>query len=253
MRRHIILAAILLAMFLAIPLSSCISIPGGFPIIGPRPEVTGSPSIAKWEYEFTDFTNISVSSAFTVYISRSKAHYVRIPANENLLDYLNVYQRGDTLYIGLKRGRYKNVTCEAIIDLPSLLGLELSGASKGDISCCPKFSTSNPLKLRLSGASRVSGSIEAGDCTFNLSGASTIELAGSGNDADINASGASEVDLSEFPINDAKVTLSGASDATLNLYGKLDANLRSASHLKYIGEPTLGSIKTSEGSTLSKP
>lgn len=252
MRRHLILVAILLAMFLAIPLSSCISISGGLPIIGPLPEVTGSPNIAKWEYEFTDFTNISVSSAFTVYISRSKSYYIRITANENLLDYLYVYQRGNTLYIGLKRGRYKNVTCEAIIDLPSLFGLELSGASQGNISCCPKFSTSNPLKLRLSGASRVSGNIEAGDCNFSLSGASRVELDGSAKNANINASGASKVDLSEFSINDAKVTLSGASNATLSLDGKLDANLSGASHLEYIGEPTLGRIKTSGGSIVSE-
>ena len=249
MRRNLILVTILLATLLAIPLSSCICIPGGFPAIGPRPEVTGSPNMATWEYPFSDFNNVNASSAFTVDVSQSNSYSVSITANENLLDYLNIYQRGKTLYLGMKSAEYNNVRYEATITMPVLLDFTLSGASKGSIS---GFSSANPLKLILSGASRVSGSIEAGDCDFNLSGASRVELAGSGNNTDINASGASNVELADFPINNAKVTLNGASNATLNLDGKLDANLRSASHLKYIGEPTLGSINTSGSSTVSE-
>jgi len=132
--------------------------------------------------------------------------------------------------------------------MPLLLDLNLSGASEGDIS---GFSSANPLNLALSGASQLSGSIEAADCNFNLSGASEVELAGSGNDADINASGASKVELADFPINNAEIKLSGASNATLNLDGRLDASLGGYSHLKYIGEPTLGSIRTSGDSTVS--
>ena len=252
MKRNSILVIIFLATLLTIPLNSCIFIPGGFPTIGPRPEVTGSLNTATWEYEFADFTNIEVSSAFTVYVSKSNSYSVSITANENLLDYLNVYQRGDTMYIGLKLANYRNIRHQANITMPLLLNLELSRASKGNLRCCPKFSSANPFKLGLSGASRLSGSIEAGHCNFNLSGASTVKLAGSGNDADINASGASNVELADFPINNVEVKLSGASSAAVNVNGRLDANLSGASHLEYIGEPTLGSIKTSGGSTVSK-
>jgi hypothetical protein len=249
MKMNLILTTLLLAMFLAISLNSCIFIPGGFPAIGPRPEVTGFTNMATWEYEFADFTNINASSAFTVNVSQSDSYSISITANENLLEYLNVYQRGKTLYLGMKSANYRNVRYEANITMPSLLNFELSGASKGNIG---GFGSTNPLKLRLSGASRISGSIKAGDCNFNLSGASTVELAGTGNDADINASGASKVELADFPISNAAVTLSGASRATLNLDGQLDANLSGYSHIEYIAEPTLGSIKTSGSSTVSK-
>ena len=249
MKRGFLLTVTLgIVAFLAIPLAGCIFIPGGLPTIGPEPEVTGSQEMATWEYEFADFTDVNVSSAFTVDVLQSDSYSVSITANENLLDYLNVYQRGKTLYIGLKRARYSNVRYEANITMPLLLNFELSGASKGDIS---GFSSANPLKLELSGASRISGSIETGDCNFDISGASRVELAGSGNDADIDASGASKVELADFPINNAEVTLNGASQATLNLSGRLDANLSGYSHIEYIGEPTLGSIRTSGDSTVS--
>jgi len=249
MRRYLIILVTLSAVFFTIPLTSCIFVPGGFPIIGPGATVAGSQEMATWEYDFSDFTNVDVSSAFTVDITQSDSYSVSITANENLLDYLDVRQIGKTLHIGLKTASYSNVRYEATITMPLLLNLELSGASKGDII---GFDSADPLRLELSGASRVFGSIETGDCDFDASGASVIELNGSGNDADIDASGASNVKLTDFPIHNAEVDLSGASSAALNLDGRLDADLSGASNLKYLGEPTLGSIKTSGGSTVSK-
>jgi hypothetical protein len=165
------------------------------------------------------------------------------------LDYISVYQRGDTLYLSMKSAEYRNVRYEATITMPLLLDLALSGASEGEIG---GFSSAEPLKLGLSGASQLTESIETGDCDFNLSGASKIELAGSGNDVDINASGASGVELADFPVNNAEVRLRGSSEATLNLDGRLDANLEGYSHIKYIGEPVLGDIRAAGSSTVSK-
>lgn len=269
MKRGLLLTVTLVIVaFLTIPLTGCICIPVGFPTMGSRPEVTGSQDMSTWEYEFADFTNINASSAFTISVSRSDSYSVSITANENLLDYLDVRQVGKTLYIGLKRASYTNISHEATITLPQLLRLGLSSASKGSVSGFSSLSqleldvsgassltieavTAGGTECNTSGASRVSGAMETGDCDFNLSGASTVELTGSGGDAHIGASGASSVKLANFTVNDARIGLSGASQATLNLSGRLDANLSGYSHIKYLGEPTFGSIRTSGGSTVS--
>jgi hypothetical protein len=224
--------------------------------------------MATWEYDFADFTSVNVSSAFTVDITRSDSYWVSITANENLLDYLDVCQVGKTLYIGLKRAIYTNTRQEATITLPELRKLGLSGASRGSLS---GFSSTGSLEFDvsgasaltiasltagdtefdISGASRVNGALETEDCDFDISGASTVDLEGSGNDANIDASGASSVRLANFPVANARIDLSGASQATLNLSGTLDASLSGASHIKYLGEATLGNIKTSGASTVS--
>ena len=56
----------------------------------------------------------------------------------------------------------------------------------------------------------------------------------------------------DFPVNDADVEFSGASSGTINLSGRLDADISGASRLYYIGEPTMGNINTSGASSLSK-
>jgi hypothetical protein len=64
-------------------------------------------------------------------------------------------------------------------------------------------------------------------------------------------SGASSLKLDDFTVGNANVDFSGASSGTINLDGRLDADLSGASRLWYIGEPTMGTIDTSGASTIS--
>jgi len=104
----------------------------------------------------------------------------------------------------------------------------------------------------VSGASRVSGDIVAGNVDFDISGASSVELDGSANDIIADVSGASSLKLDDFTATNANVDLSGASSGTVNLTGRLDADVSGASRLWYIGEPTLGDIDTSGASSVSQ-
>jgi len=230
--------------------------------------ITGSGKIQTWDMPYSDFTKIEVGWAFDVEVTRSDSYQVRITIDENLYDYLRVNKQGDTLHIGLKQNYvYTNLTQQAVVTLPDLHRLELSGASKAVVS---GFSTSHDVDFELSGASRmdlenleaidsdfnlsgaseVTGSLNIADGRFDLSGASSLELEGSADDISIEASGASDVKLSNLSAFNAEVELSGASDAAINASGRLDVDLSGASELKYVGSPTLGSISTSGGSSI---
>ena len=96
------------------------------------------------------------------------------------------------------------------------------------------------------------GDIEAGDARFDVSGASQVTLSGSAGDVTIGASGASQLDLSAFSVDDADVEASGASKVTVNASGKLDADASGASHVYYLGSPTLGRVETSGASSVNR-
>ncbi len=173
--------------------------------------------------------------------------------------------------IKLKTGyRYVHYTAVAEITMPQLYKLDLSEATSGTVS---GFSSAQDLyielsgassldmadmaagdvEFELSGASNVTGSITAdGDARFGISGASSAILSGSAGDLYADASGASSLVLEDFAVVDASIELSGASSGTVNLDGTLNADLSGASHLYYIGEPTMGDIDTSGSSGISK-
>jgi predicted small secreted protein len=232
--------------------------------------VTGSGKTVTWEMDFSDFNAIDAGYSFRIQVTRSDEFLVRITIDENLNEYLSVDQRGDTLRIGLEPGTvYTNTRQEAVITLPDLRRLELSGASKAAVS---GFTTDHAVDYELSGAGRLelddmssgdtsldlSGASEArGNITmdngeFDLSGASTLELEGSAGDINIDGSGASEILLEDFPVTNAKISLSGASNAVVKLDGRMDLDLSGASEVEYIGNPRLGSIEMSGGSSVNQ-
>jgi hypothetical protein len=210
----------------------------------------GSGNLETEEYTFANFTAVEINSAFEFEIKQSGSYSINVTADDNVIDYVQVSKDGQTLKIGLGRVLLHGpVTLRASVTMPELSGLTVSGASRGTVS---DFSSTGGLDMTVSGASRVTGDITADNVGFDISGASTIQLEGSANDLNANVSGASHFNLDDFMVNDAQVNFSGASTGTVNLNGRLDANLSGASRLWYIGEPTMGDINTSGASTISK-
>ncbi len=229
----------------------------------------GSGNLKTEEMTFTEFTKVEIGSAFEAEIIQADSYRVSITADDNMFEYIQLSKGGKTLKISLKTANYINTTQKVKITMPRLRALKLSGATWGSVAGFSStenadFEVSGASSLDLtemsagdvdfevSGASKVAGKITADDIDFDISGASNVQLEGSAKDIAIKASGASRAELADFPVNNADVNFSGASTGTVNMDGKLDANLSGASKLRYIGEPTMGDINISSGSTLSR-
>ncbi len=234
--RAIFIVALLIAL-----LSACDA-----DVAGP---VAGSGKVVDQEVALRDFDRIEVGGAFRVDIRQRESYSVLIRVDDNLVRCLDVRLAGRTLHIGFKSECWvsRATAMESRITMPTLLGLELSGASKGTIA---GFRSERSLEVNVSGASTLQGEIEAGDVTAEVSGASRLELAGRGNNLKVDASGASHVELSGFAVRDAAVEVSGASSATVAPAGRLDAQASGASRIYYLGNPTMGRIETSGGSSI---
>jgi hypothetical protein len=171
-----------------------------------------------------------------------------ITVDDNLVDHLDVSKRGDTLYVGMDNtSLFGDATLRAKITMPTLDGLEASGASKVTAT---GFRSSARLDLEASGASSIEGEIDCGDVQVRVSGASSVTLDGSGGNGDIGASGASRARLEGFVLQDADVEASGASSATVKVAGRLNAQASGASTILYVGNPQLGRIEQSGASSV---
>jgi len=234
---------------------------------------TGPGTIITEEKDFTDFNYVEVEGTFSVNIIRSDSFSIKISADSNFFDYVAVSKEGNTLKIYLNpRHTFTDFTMqarilEARITMPALYGLNLSGASKANVTGFRsahdfRFDVSGASSLNMkdivvhdlngeiSGASKFTGSVNATDVRLEVSGASKVELDGLAEDLVLNASGASKADLADFPIEGADVELSGASEATVNVKGRLNCELSAASRLYFQGNPIMGDIKVSGASTI---
>jgi len=211
-----------------------------------------SPSNQKTQtYTFTDFTTINVSSAFKVNVTQSSQYSIIITANEELLDQIEVNKAENTLTIAVKPGAiFTNFNSQAQITMPKLESVVFSGATHGTAE---GLNSQDSITIKLSGASSLDvKSFQAGNVTTDISGASSFTATGTANDLVCTVSGASTLNLLNLEVNNANMNLSGASHATINVSGRLDADVSSASSLEYTGSPTLGTINSSGASTISE-
>jgi hypothetical protein len=87
---------------------------------------------------------------------------------------------------------------------------------------------------------------------LEASAASHFELSGNAASAEIELTAASNANLEKMSVGDAKIKLGGAASLTINLTGKLDADVSGASSLRWLGTPALGDVKITGASTFAK-
>jgi len=214
-------------------------------------EVVGSGDLVTNQEFISDFTAVDAESGFNVEISQSNSYSVLVTTDDNIMDYIEVKKSGDTLMVGVKWGySLRSVTLDVEITMPELYSVDLSGGAKANLE---GFIVTSDFSIELSGGSRLTGEFEtSGDVDIDVSGGSPLSLNGVANDLKIDASSGSNLGLSHFKVHNVDIELSGGSHATINLDGRLDADLSGGSLLSYIGDATLGNIETTGGSEISK-
>ncbi len=193
--------------------------------------VIGSGHSVTHQENFTGFTAVTVSSGFRFTITHSSTYGVNVTTDDNIFSYVQVTKTGNMLSVGLKSGyTYLSAPPKVEIKMPDVAQLDLSGGTSGTLG---GFALSH-------------------DFAATASGGSVVTITGAAPNLTLEASGGSRLNLPSFNATNAHVELSGGSQATINVNGRLDANLSGGSQLFYSGNPTLGNIDVTGGSTISK-
>ncbi len=187
-------------------------------------QATGNGNVIVQEYELSGFDKISTGGAFKVELVTSDHHFVHIETDENLFDNIEVKVRKGKLSLESKNIR-KYTRLQVTVGLPSLVGLETSGAAK--ISGKNTFKGEH-LILNSSGASEVKLDLDYGHIETTLSGASKAILTGQAGHHQVQSSGASKLTADELLTATTIVRASGASKAKVWAAETLEATTSGA-------------------------
>jgi hypothetical protein len=213
-------------LIIAVVFSSVFGFANIFPF---QKNISGSGVLITRDFNFKDFSAIEAGYGFTIDVSQGSEYSIEVVIDDNIEDKLIVRREDSSLIIGLEPGSYSNLNKLIRITMPTLNRLELSGGTQGEVY---GFSSTNDFNLVLSGGSGVT-------------------MIGSSGDLLIDASGGSSMFLSDFTAMNLRVDLSGGSHGSVYASGRLDADLSGGSHLDYYGDPELGDIETSSGSSIT--
>ncbi len=228
-----------------------------------------NPNVETTEVEFnvTNFKGIDAYSIFDIQVVKSNTPSVKITIDKSLEKILDVQVTNGILELGLHKGRHTINVLKAVICMPDLQSVELSGAcnvKSSDTFMPQRFkaelngSSSLDLKLQtalakfdLSGASHADLFMESKDIAIDASGSCNLHMNGSANNLKISSSGACRIDGLNLKVSDVDIESSGSSNITLQVENKLSADASGASTIRYIGKPVVN-IETS-GSSSVKP
>ena len=221
----------LFSCFAILVLSSCHYI-GGKRIRGNGNNVTQSRNAGK-------FNSIDVSGAIDVIVKQDSTQSVKVETDENLQEYVEVYESNGVLVISPEDNFNLDPThkIKVYVTAPSFRMIDVSGASS--IVSDNKLVSGESVDIDLSGASEAKIAIKAPRINAEVTGASTVKLSGETKDLNLVGSGASGAKCFELMTQNTTVDMSGASSAEVFASVKLDAQASGASGVKYKGNPSI--------------
>jgi hypothetical protein len=198
----------------------------------------------------TTFNAADIGGAIdaTITIQEGATPSVQLIGYENLVKSIKTEIKDNTLSIHTEPGieLSSDQKVKAIITLPSITGLSLSGATDATIHGVLK---GNNFSLELSGASEVlADNISVGSFSTEISGAGKVNInGGSTQIAKYELSGASVVKAFALVTDETSVELSGAGVANVNAQKKLNTHISGVGSIHYKGHPAITSEKSGIG------
>lgn len=204
------------------------------------------------ERSVEQFTSVEVADAMDVTISYASGEQkVVVEANSNVHSCVMTEVVGGKLKIYLKKNVIfrKSTKIKVHLTLPELVSLKVTDAS--EVSFTNQFEA-NHIDIDASGASEISGGLNALSATITLSGASEADFHGVSSIATFHLSGASTFDSFSFHTNELTANLSGASEAFVRVNDHLNLLASGASEFHYSGDCSIGQLNLTGASTIEK-
>ena len=181
-----------------------------------------------------DFERIEIGGEFIVKLTQGEGDEVLIEGDENLLDFIEVRVRGNTLIVDTERRLDSKEGIIVHIPVKGLEAIRCSGASE--------VSTTNPLQaekidIDISGAGKLDLMLDAIDISLDVSGATLVYLEGAARSLDVNMSGAGSLEASELEVVDCRAQISGVGKILVNVSGTIDADVSGLGKIEYVGDP----------------
>ena len=167
-------------------------------------------------------------------LTPSEDNIIVLEVDENLLQYIDIYVRGNTLYVETEQRLNSRKGLKINIPVQELRRISSSGASNIE-SVEPLKSTE--LEIESSGAGKLDLKLEAKWVELNLSGATLVYLSGIAEKLEVEMSGAGSLSAGELMVKDCTVGISGVGHVLVNVSGTLDAQVSGLGKVEYLGDP----------------
>ena len=194
------------------------------------------------------FDNVDVSGSIDLYVKQDSASGVKVEADQNLMEYIEVFTEGDKLVVRSRKGfnLRPSQDIKVYVSSPAFTKFELSGAC--DIFSQNQITSSNDIEIGMSGSCDGKLDLKTPRVAADLSGACSIEIKGETKELSADGSGSTGFKCFGLMAENVSVSISGAGDAEVYASVKLDVDVSGAAGVKYKGNASVSQKVTGAGS-----
>jgi hypothetical protein len=237
-------AVAMLALLLAMSLSSCITIKFN------NKDIQGSGEVTTQDFQVSDFDRLDFSGIGNIIITQGETESLKVEAESNIIERLEISSSGKMLKIGFKNNFFNIIPTKQVNFYLSVKDLrEISISGVGSIKC-DKLTTDD-LSIDSSGAGSVDMNLTTTVFEVALSGAGKVNLTGQTQSQSIDISGAGSYSAKEFASKDCEISISGIGRAIVNVSDTLDVNMSGLGSVEYVGKPAISQDISGGGSVKS--
>lgn len=205
--------------------------------------------ISAEERRVSDFTGISSSGSYDVYVQMGTKEELRIEGNEEVIKNIETKVVKGILTIrntGSNRGWSWNIRekVKIYITAKSLNALSLSGSGNMAVEGTIKAPLVNS---HVSGSGSIRMRIQSSTLNSAVSGSGSLHISGSASVANIAVSGSGHFEGRELATDTTSVRVSGSGSASMNVEEQLNAVLSGSGNIRYSGDPEVNQVKSGSG------
>lgn len=211
--------------------------------------VNGKGSYASTSYDVNTFDEVSFYGSGDVYIRHDTFTSVRVEAQQNVLDALNIEVRNGDLSIGKDNCFRGSKAIRVYITTPDLSAANLSGS--GSMVGTGTFTATN-FRAHISGSGSMKFDIDVQNLNYACSGSGEATFSGNAWYQYLEMSGSGETFNFGLLSREANVRLSGSGNCELHVSDKLDVNISGSGNVYYKGNPIIDSKVSGSGRIINR-
>ena len=155
--------------------------------------IRGNGNITMQSRSAGSFNSIDVSGNIDVYAGQDSSSSVKVETDENLQEYIDIYNEGEILRIRPKEGYNLKSDRKIKVYVSAADYKEFQASGACDIVGEGRIASSSDIHFELSGSCDVTMELQAPKISSNLSGACSIKLKGETKDFSVDGSGSTDI------------------------------------------------------------
>ncbi|SCY06545.1 Putative auto-transporter adhesin, head GIN domain [Nonlabens sp. Hel1_33_55] len=199
-------------------------------------KVNGNGDVITQNFRTSNYDGVSMAGSMDVELISGKEGNIKVEAESNLMEYLEIEVKGNRLTIGIEDGINLNSRKGIKVYVPVEQIDYVSLAGSGDITSDLTLK-SEKMKISVAGSGDIKLRTESKNLSLAVAGSGDLKVSGRTENLDASVAGSGDISAYDLKANNVNASIAGSGDVAVFCNGgKMNASIIGSGDLRYKGK-----------------